>query len=106
MRASSLEVIDHNIRVGMMDLRHLLDQKTESKRNPFMDSSELGRIVEARETSTSGHESQVRSSAAEDLLMCGIAGFTHRGRPSSHVIRRSTQTLGHRGPDEQSVFES
>jgi asparagine synthase (glutamine-hydrolysing) len=38
--------------------------------------------------------------------MCGIAGFTHRGSPSPRLIRRSTQTLGHRGPDEQNVFES
>jgi hypothetical protein len=38
--------------------------------------------------------------------MCGIAGFTHRGGTSSRIIRRSMQTLGHRGPDEQRVFES
>jgi asparagine synthase (glutamine-hydrolysing) len=38
--------------------------------------------------------------------MCGITGFTHDGRRSSHGIRISTETLRHRGPDELNVFES
>ena len=38
--------------------------------------------------------------------MCGITGFTHDGRQSSQRIRRSTQTLWHRGPDEIDIFQS
>lgn len=38
--------------------------------------------------------------------MCGITGFTHSNRPPSAVIRRATQTLHHRGPDDSNVFES
>jgi asparagine synthase (glutamine-hydrolysing) len=39
--------------------------------------------------------------------MCGIAGFTHLGRAvDPERIRRATMTLVHRGPDEQSVYNS
>jgi asparagine synthase (glutamine-hydrolysing) len=39
--------------------------------------------------------------------MCGIAGFTHFGRkPAPALLRRATQTLHHRGPDQQGIFES
>lgn len=39
--------------------------------------------------------------------MCGIAGFTHRrSRPDPDLIRRATQSIVHRGPDQQGVFES
>ncbi|MGA8028879.1 MAG: asparagine synthetase B, partial [Bryobacteraceae bacterium] len=39
--------------------------------------------------------------------MCGIAGFTHLGRlPPAGVLRRATQSLHHRGPDQQGFFES
>ncbi|MEO8658519.1 MAG: asparagine synthase (glutamine-hydrolyzing) [Bryobacteraceae bacterium] len=39
--------------------------------------------------------------------MCGIAGFTHKNRkPEDGLIQRATQTLRHRGPDQQGVFES
>ncbi len=39
--------------------------------------------------------------------MCGIAGFTHRrSRPDPELIRRATQSIVHRGPDQQGVFES
>ncbi|HEY1759685.1 MAG TPA: asparagine synthase (glutamine-hydrolyzing) [Bryobacteraceae bacterium] len=39
--------------------------------------------------------------------MCGIAGFTHRKRPAaSGRMREAIQTLAHRGPDRQGVFES
>src|SRR4051794_14735 len=34
--------------------------------------------------------------------MCGIAGFTHNGVNSGeNVIRRMTESLTHRGPDQQ-----
>jgi len=39
--------------------------------------------------------------------VCGIAGFTHRrSRPDPDLIRRATQSIVHRGPDQQGVFES
>ncbi len=39
--------------------------------------------------------------------MCGIAGFTHsKSAPDSARIRRITQSLKHRGPDQQGVWES
>ncbi|HUA59297.1 MAG TPA: asparagine synthase (glutamine-hydrolyzing) [Verrucomicrobiae bacterium] len=39
--------------------------------------------------------------------MCGIAGFTHhRARPDPGRIQRVTETLLHRGPDQQGVHES
>jgi asparagine synthase (glutamine-hydrolysing) len=39
--------------------------------------------------------------------VCGITGFTHFGRrPPSGVLRRATQSLHHRGPNQQGVFES
>jgi asparagine synthase (glutamine-hydrolysing) len=39
--------------------------------------------------------------------VCGIAGFTHRrSRPDPELIRRATQSIHHRGPDQQGVFES
>ncbi len=39
--------------------------------------------------------------------MCGIVGFTHKNRiPDPSRIRSATNTLIHRGPDEQGVFES
>ena len=39
--------------------------------------------------------------------MCGIAGFTHNDRISAaDRIRRATQALVHRGPDQQGVYES
>ncbi|HSW49215.1 MAG TPA: asparagine synthase (glutamine-hydrolyzing), partial [Bryobacteraceae bacterium] len=39
--------------------------------------------------------------------MCGIAGFTHRGRPADpDAIRRATRSLVHRGPDQQDTYES
>ena len=39
--------------------------------------------------------------------MCGIAGFTHRGRPAdSDLIGRATRALAHRGPDQQATYES
>src|SRR5215471_5102759 len=39
--------------------------------------------------------------------MCGIAGYTHKGRTVDQgVIRRATASLSHRGPDQQGVFES
>ena len=38
--------------------------------------------------------------------MCGLTGFTHRDLPSSRIIRRSTETLRHRGPDELDIFQS
>ena len=39
--------------------------------------------------------------------MCGIAGFTHRNWvPDPERIRSATDTLIHRGPDQQGVFES
>ncbi len=45
----------------------------------------------------------------EDIShVCGITGFTHFGsKPaSSAVLRRATQVLHHRGPDQQGFFES
>ena len=37
--------------------------------------------------------------------MCGIAGFTHYARSvDDAVIRRMTESLRHRGPDQQGVF--
>jgi len=39
--------------------------------------------------------------------MCGIAGFTHRGRPApSGRIEAVTQALHHRGPDQWGVHEA
>lgn len=40
--------------------------------------------------------------------MCGIAGFVHFGRRpgGSSRLRRANEKLRHRGPDQQSVFES
>jgi asparagine synthase (glutamine-hydrolysing) len=39
--------------------------------------------------------------------LCGIAGFTHlKHCPAPEVIRRSTQSISHRGPDQQGVYES
>ena len=39
--------------------------------------------------------------------MCGIAGFTHRKfRPEPGRIQRVTQTLLHRGPDQQGTHET
>ncbi|HZS55632.1 MAG TPA: asparagine synthase (glutamine-hydrolyzing) [Bryobacteraceae bacterium] len=39
--------------------------------------------------------------------MCGIAGFTHFGRPASPgVLRGAIDSLRHRGPNQQGTFES
>jgi len=39
--------------------------------------------------------------------LCGIAGFTHSGRfVDSRHIRRATEVLAHRGPDQQGVYEA
>jgi asparagine synthase (glutamine-hydrolysing) len=39
--------------------------------------------------------------------LCGIAGFTHiRNVPPRERITRAVETLIHRGPDQQSVFET
>src|SRR5579872_3186998 len=39
--------------------------------------------------------------------MCGIAGYTHKGRSVGEgVARRMTASLFHRGPDQQGVFHS
>src|ERR1700751_4162636 len=39
--------------------------------------------------------------------MCGIAGFTHFGRPApSAVLRRAIEGLKHRGPNQQGTFEA
>lgn len=40
--------------------------------------------------------------------MCGIAGFVHFGRRPGHslALRRATQKLQHRGPNQQAIFES
>jgi asparagine synthase (glutamine-hydrolysing) len=39
--------------------------------------------------------------------MCGIAGFTHKGRAGGEsVARRITNALYHRGPDQQGIFHS
>ena len=39
--------------------------------------------------------------------MCGIAGFTHRGRPGyTELIDALTGSLFHRGPDHQGVYAS
>jgi asparagine synthase (glutamine-hydrolysing) len=39
--------------------------------------------------------------------MCGIAGFTHFGRkPPSGVLSRAIQSLYHRGPNQQGIYES
>jgi asparagine synthase (glutamine-hydrolysing) len=39
--------------------------------------------------------------------MCGIAGFTHFGRkPPSGVLGRAIQSLYHRGPNQQGIYES
>ena len=38
--------------------------------------------------------------------MCGIAGFTHRGKGADQdIARRITETLYHRGPDQHGIFE-
>jgi asparagine synthase (glutamine-hydrolysing) len=39
--------------------------------------------------------------------MCGISGYTHKDRiVDESVIRRATESLSHRGPDQQGIFES
>jgi asparagine synthase (glutamine-hydrolysing) len=39
--------------------------------------------------------------------MCGIAGFTHKGRPAPEGrIQSAIKCITHRGPDQQGVFES
>jgi asparagine synthase (glutamine-hydrolysing) len=39
--------------------------------------------------------------------MCGIAGFTHQTyRPDPQIIRNALQTIRHRGPDQDGVYES
>lgn len=39
--------------------------------------------------------------------MCGIVGFTHRTRvPDPGRIRSAVESIAHRGPDRQAVFES
>ena len=39
--------------------------------------------------------------------MCGIAGFTHRNRPAPEgVLRRALESIRHRGPDQNGIFES
>ncbi|HUS06481.1 MAG TPA: asparagine synthase (glutamine-hydrolyzing), partial [Bryobacteraceae bacterium] len=39
--------------------------------------------------------------------MCGITGFTHSDRsPNPTLIRESTRSITHRGPDQEGVFES
>lgn len=39
--------------------------------------------------------------------MCGIAGFTHFGRPAvPGVLHRAIEGLRHRGPNQQGIFES
>src|SRR5437016_4284746 len=38
--------------------------------------------------------------------MCGIAGFTHLNRAASRgIAHRINETISHRGPDQQGVFE-
>ncbi len=38
--------------------------------------------------------------------MCGIAGFTHlNGSLDSKLARRINETLCHRGPDQQGIYE-
>src|SRR5260370_25886184 len=38
--------------------------------------------------------------------MCGIAGFTHlRGTVSRGVAHRITETIAHRGPDQQGIYD-
>ena len=39
--------------------------------------------------------------------MCGIAGFTHlKRRPDPSRIREAVETIRHRGPDQQGIFET
>jgi asparagine synthase (glutamine-hydrolysing) len=39
--------------------------------------------------------------------LCGIAGFTHLGRkPDPSRIRQATQSLVHRGPDQQGTYQA
>jgi len=39
--------------------------------------------------------------------MCGIAGFTRRnGRPKDQVAQRIVESLYHRGPDQQGIYET
>lgn len=39
--------------------------------------------------------------------MCGIAGFTHSTRlPDPGLIRQAIESISHRGPDRQAVFET
>ena len=39
--------------------------------------------------------------------MCGIAGFTHKHwSPPEDRVREATDTLKHRGPDQQGIFPS
>ena len=41
------------------------------------------------------------------MHLCGIVGFTHKHWvPDSGRVQRATDTLVHRGPDQQGVFES
>ena len=38
--------------------------------------------------------------------MCGIAGFTHLNRAAARgIAHRINETISHRGPDQQGVFE-
>jgi asparagine synthase (glutamine-hydrolysing) len=39
--------------------------------------------------------------------MCGISGYTHKDRiVDKGVIRRATESLSHRGPDQHGIYES
>jgi asparagine synthase (glutamine-hydrolysing) len=39
--------------------------------------------------------------------LCGIAGFTHLGRkPDASLIRQATNSLIHRGPDQQGTYQT
>src|ERR1051325_11643109 len=39
--------------------------------------------------------------------MCGIAGYTHWNRSTDpHLIRRMTEVISHRGPDQNGIFNS
>jgi asparagine synthase (glutamine-hydrolysing) len=43
----------------------------------------------------------------EGVGMCGISGYTHKDRVVDEgVIRRAAESLLHRGPDQQGVYES
>ena len=44
---------------------------------------------------------------SKDLVLCGIAGFTHRSTSADPArIREAAASILHRGPDQQAVFES